>query len=157
MTLTLGARIDREEISSEGREGFDPTQQLDSFLAQTKGFRDPRNSLFDPGSPLVDQAARATFTGFEDFVSFERQVVGLLCDEGPTFGPCSTAIRLDLLNESYLQGSLENLRRQDNLEIANTNISPYFSVAWDPLSNGKMALKASAGRHYNNIPLDDSA
>jgi hypothetical protein len=49
--------------------------------------------------------------------------------------------------------TLHSVRNPEDITIANTNVSPYLAFAWDPSGRGKMAIKAAAGRHYNNIPL----
>ena len=153
LTITLGARVDREEITSEGRRLFDPAAELEGYLRDTQPWRNPLSPTFNPDAlPEVRlRAAYRNFTGYEQFSSFESQIKGMLCDEGDVACWTSTQLAIDSL--STMQKNLYNVRRNEDITIQNTNVSPYISIGWDPFSNGKTAIKASAGRHYNNIPL----
>jgi hypothetical protein len=54
---------------------------------------------------------------------------------------------------TQLQEELRSKRQGSGINIQNTNLSPFLSVAWSPWGDGKTAVKAAVGRHYNNIPL----
>ena len=132
LTVTAGVRVDREEISSEGHQLIPAREEFE----------------------LVNQGAhwQDTFTGFEDYELFTKQMQAVICDGvGPdTIGNCL----FDVLQSIDSKGaSLAKKRRAGDIDINNTNFSPFLSVAWSPFSNGKTALKASVGRHYNFIPL----
>ncbi len=151
LTVTLGARVDREEISAEGHEIFDPQAELDAFLAATRPFVDPTSDSYGPTFENLAPILLSSFTGFEELESFTSQLVGLLCDEGDL--GCQQDVQRSIESEAKWPLLLERRRRKDDRTLNSTNFSPSLSVAWDPFSNGKMAFKASIGRHYNNIPL----
>ena len=44
-------------------------------------------------------------------------------------------------------------RRTQDINLVNTNFSPFLGLAWDPGKNGKMKLAVAAGRHYNKPAL----
>jgi hypothetical protein len=144
LTVTLGARVDREEINSDGRSQFDPAFELQDFETGGQappGFPDP--GIFWP----------VYFTGYEDFAAFESQLQALLCSgvSPDEIGNCFLDVANSINSQNQL--SLEKRRRSESINITNTNVSPFLSVAWSPGSDGKTAIKAAAGRHYNNIPL----
>jgi len=153
LTVTVGARVDREEIDAEGRQLFDPTSEMANYLDAVEPYRNPDSSTYNPTAlPEIRlNAASAAFTGFEEFSSFESQMANLLCGPGEALCRHDTQISIESL--ASIHKSLHNTRENENINIENTNVSPYLAVAWDPYSNGKMAIKASVGRHYNNIPL----
>ncbi len=153
LAITLGARVDREEIEAEGRELFDPGAELDVYHAAIDPFRNPLLNTYNPkGLAEVRLRARSNvFTAYEDFASFETQLKSQLCDEGDS--PCRSDVQLSIDALARAQKDAVNVRRAENVALTNTNVSPYLAVAWDPFRDGKSAIKASAGRHYNNIPL----
>ncbi|HXV77380.1 MAG TPA: TonB-dependent receptor [Candidatus Polarisedimenticolaceae bacterium] len=138
LTLTLGARVDREEIRSAGREPLDPQGEAAEYL-----------SLVESGTS-AQMAAPAVFTAYEDPRDFFRQLAAML--------------EIDF-NELFLSQSpmavqsefWQNSRHPGSIDLANTNFAPRFSLAWDPGRDGKTKLAVTAGRYYDklflNIPL----
>ncbi len=156
LTVTLGARVDREEIVSEGHKVFDPQSELDAYLDAIRPFVDPNDDVpnQNPGDTTRKNPLYENFTAYEDFASFESQIKSLLCDAtDPNYSNCISDVVTSIDALSSEQKLVHNVRAQEDINLINTNFSPYLSVAWDPFSNQKMAIKASAGRHYNNIPL----
>jgi hypothetical protein len=144
LTITLGARVDREELNSEGRRPLDPAGELRAYEA-TVGINN--FGAWELGD------WRPYFTGYEAFRAYEEQLASILCDGLPAdeVGNCTTIITSSIL--SQLQDELITTRPTTGTNISNTNVSPFLSIAWSPWSNGKTAFKAAAGRHYNNVPL----
>jgi len=153
LTVTLGGRIDREEIHSEGRELFDPAAELDEFLSTTEPLRDPTSPGYNPDAVTIlrIQTMNRVFTGYEDFASFQNLTAALICGEAEPL--CKNQVFTAIETLANTQKTLDHKREIADVNIGNTNFSPFLSVAWDPFSDGKTAIKASAGRHYNNIPL----
>ena len=142
LTMTLGIRVDREELNGEGRTAVHAREEFEAFNAQiTPGEQ-------DNGSVFPD-----AFTGFEDYDTFEQQMQNLICEGVPAsqIGICRQSVSENIVNQQVKE--LNQFRRAQDLRITNTNFSPAFSLAWSPWSNGKTAFKFAAGRHYNNIPL----
>jgi hypothetical protein len=144
VTITLGARVDREELNSQGREQMDPSAELAAW----------EDSLeIDDGFFLPSGDWGQFFTGYESFLTYRTQLVDVLCaglDPSLT-EHCRLITSPSVISQQ--QEGLEAKRRSNGVNIRNTNVSPFLAVAWDPWSNGKTALKVAAGRHYNNTPL----
>jgi hypothetical protein len=145
LTLTVGARLDREELYSQGWANID-------FVAELAAYEATRDySLFPEGAFVAGWQQH--FTGYETILAFRDELVNILCNDLPAHlvGHCKTTTSPALFTQ--LQTDLEEKRRGTGLDLQNTNVSPFVALAWDPWGNGKTAIKASAGRHYNNIPL----
>jgi hypothetical protein len=150
LTLTLGARVDREEITSSGRSPFDPSAELAEF-ERLVALCPPPGDIGGLHSTCRNAAWAASFTGFEDFVLFDQIMRKQLCASAPDQGNCEVLVSESIAtkrNEDLLQ-----VRRKEDVYTTNTNVSPFLSLAWSPWSDGKTAFKAATGRHYNNIPL----
>jgi outer membrane receptor protein involved in Fe transport len=154
LTLTLGARVDREEINSEGRQ----------FLIEpSQGLADWESLIYDSVAPEYcpdcfgsGDYAQGFFTGYEAFDAFIDEMQELLCQgvKANEIGNChvdvNEAIQHSQADELTAAGQL---RRAENIHVTNTNLSPFLAGSWSPWSNGKTVFKASVGRHYNNVPL----
>jgi hypothetical protein len=147
VTVTVGARVDREEINSGGRQPFDPLAELQAFTdfveaAPTPQGAEERNDLW------ADY-----FTGYENLESYTGQLQDILCEglTGDELGNCRTKVGSSVLGQNT--NDIETVRKATNIHVSNTNVSPNVSVAWSPWANGKTAFKASVGRYYNNIAL----
>ena len=134
LTLTIGIRVDREEIRNDGKSVFDPE-------AESTQYQDLVNA--GRGEEVT---AASTFTKFEGQRNF--------------FHDLATAISTDF-NSLFSQQSVMaqesqfwwQTRQAENLTIVNTNIAPRLAVSWDPWSNGKTKFAFTAGRYYQAIPL----
>ncbi len=134
LTLTLGLAIDREEITSSGNGTFNPEAEYQAYLDLLAAGVDDQPALQQP------------FTGYEDLLDFVGQLATQLEIPYDTlFSRLSTAAQ----NSTFW----DQKRRADNVNLVNTNPSPFLSVAWDPFSNGKTKLAATARRYYGATPL----
>jgi len=151
LTITLGARFDREELNSEGRERLDFAGELAAYEETIE--LDQIGLLPVSENPASVGEWGLFFTGYETFRAFEEQLFAILCDGLPPIevGNCTSIVDQEILNQ--LQDDLLAKRLAQGLHIRNNNLSPFLSVAWSPWSDGKTAFKGAAGRHYNNIPL----
>jgi len=140
LTLTVGARIDREEINSEGRQPFDPAAELAAFDAYL-------------AAGGTNNEWRQFFTGYEAVDAFTSELTGILCAGVAVdqIGNCNTLVSQAIDKSATLE--ITNQRGAENISVANTNFSPFLSMAWSPWSNGKTVFRASGRRYYNNIPL----
>jgi hypothetical protein len=135
LTITLGARIDREEIRSDGRAPFDPEAESQEYI-----------DLLQSGFPQ-QLAAQRTFTSYEaqrDFFSILAQTLEVPFRE--VFKRQSTAAQE---SEFWAQ-----TRRAESIGTTNTNVAPRIAVAWDPWSNGKTKFAGTWGRYYDKIYLN---
>ncbi len=132
LAVTLGLRLDREEIDSFGSSPFSPEDEAAAF-----------NERIDNGSNPV-QAIPPSFTAYEsvgDFIDELAQIMDLP----------STRVSLDSLTRQSAFWPAS--RRKENIETRNTNVAPRFSIAWDPTHDGRTKIAASAGRYYDKIFL----
>lgn len=135
LTITIGARIDREEIRSDGRAPFQPQNESARFL-----------DLLDRGE-LAQRAAQASFTAYEAQRDFFSQLARTL--ELPFNDVFQQQSPLAVESEFWWQ-----TRRAESIETSNTNVSPRIAIAWDPWSNGKTKVAGTWGRYYDKIYLD---
>jgi hypothetical protein len=151
LTLTLGLRVDREEIASEGRSPVYGIDEFNAYAAEVEPVLN--NPLTSDGDFEIYTSGvfPEFFTGYENYPGFKAQLQNLLCADAEEVGNCLNQVDTKLLNQK--QEDLFFRRQAQGLNIQNTNFSPALSLAWSPGSNGKTAIKAAAGRHYNSIPL----
>ena len=132
VSLTLGLRLDQEQIDSEGWAPLDPAAEANVYLSQYNPFLNP-----------VALAA-GTFTAYaevETFLDGVAEQLGIPVD----YLPVSTSIQ---------QGKFwHKQQRRENIALSNTNVSPRLAASWDPWSAGKSKLALTAGRYYDKIFL----
>jgi hypothetical protein len=133
LTIKVGARVDREYINSNGWTPFDPSSEAQFFMANRTGNADEDGQLL-----------RRAFTAFEGLegeggISEQFQSV---------FGFPITLDPAATWTTSWLR-----TRRPGNISIVNTNFAPRFAIAWDPWSNGKTKVSATAGRYFDKLFL----
>jgi len=132
LTLTVGLRLDREEIDSEGHLPFDPEGEAAEFY-----------SRLEQGD-YVFTIVPEVFTAYDNIGAFQQDLIAVL---GVGVGD------LPLGSTAVQSAFWENSRRAGNIALRNTNLSPRLSVAWDPWGDGKTKLAATAGRYYDKIFL----
>jgi hypothetical protein len=134
LTVTVGLAIDREEITSAGNGTFDPQAEYQNYL-----------DLLDQGVEWR-QAFQRPFTAYEDTNDFYQQLADQL--------QLPYSLIFSRQSSAALQSTFwDTKRRADNVNLVNTNPSPALSIAWDPFSNGKTKVSASARRYYAATPL----
>jgi hypothetical protein len=145
LTVTLGLRVDRQEIAAEGRSPFSPS---DEFQAYRTAVAEQTANGVDDGSLWP-----AYFTAYEGLDAYEQQLQAVVCgDAAPdVIGNCLTDVSESILAQNQRQ--LHQVRRSDPIDLNNTNLSPRLSVAWSPGQSGKNAIRASYGRYFNRIDL----
>ena len=151
VTITLGARVDREELNSDGRSPIDLQGELAAY-EQTLTFNpDLPVNVFWEYPPPVEWPNH--FTGFESLLEFREQIAQILCEDLPAnlVLNCKLTVGSEVQTQNNELTAMKRTAR--GINIRNTNVSPFLALAWDPTRDGKTALKVSAGRHYNNIPL----
>jgi len=147
LTLTLGARVDREEITSGGREPFSGSNSPSAELAAYTEFYDAGGDA----SATPETGWPRFFTGYENIAAFKGQLINILCDGEGNPQNCALGVGAAITDQE--EKSLRAKRKAVNIDLGNTNFSPFISMGWSPWANGKTAFKATVGRHYNNLPL----
>ena len=132
LTITVGLRIEQEDISAPGFAPFDPQAEADAYAEATKNLDESQSRTI----------LRETFTVFEDI-------------EGSITSVASQLPGYEFSGTNYL-GELfafTHWRKPQDINLHNTNIAPRFSIAWDPWNDGKTSFSISAGRYYDKIFL----
>jgi hypothetical protein len=135
LTIRLGLRIDREEISADGHEPIDYEAQSAEYLR-----------LVNEVGISAQNSWPLAFTGYEDIGDFVRQLATRL-------GASEIELLQQLSPAARASQGWPNKRRNSDIDLGNTNVSPLLSVSWDPWSNGKTKLTATARRYYDKIFL----
>jgi hypothetical protein len=145
LTITVGARVDGEEIHSNGYLPFDPE-------AEAQQIQDALRPLAEAGATEAQMAAAIrtliprTFTAYESINDFTLQIAEML--------GIRPAEAFSKINPTAVQSlSWDKRRRAGNININNTNIAPYLAVSWDPFNTGRTKITATAGRKYDKIFL----
>lgn len=130
VSLRVGARIEKENISADGFVPFDPKEESKTFDAKMAACTGP-----NPTPTRLADCARANFRAFH---MYERW---------PIAGTSPM--------EPYATDPAVNVqvRTTETFRISNTNIGPRFSLSWDPRGDQKTKLFATAGRVYDKIFL----
>jgi len=142
VTATVGLRVDREDIQAKGKEQFDPAAQSALYadlVASCNGTQVCRDGL-NPANLLP-----LAFTSFENIGDLKAELASILqVDE--------SAINLSNLTRQ-INDSWYRRRQLSNIDISNTNLSPFLAVNWDPFRDGKTKVSGTLGRHYDHIFL----
>jgi hypothetical protein len=145
LTVTVGLRVDREQIDSPGFEPLDLSGEAELLFEQV-------NPLLMAGADenvvalTVRQTIPQVFTAYEDVETFTLELAEMM---GIPANQASTGLN------SYTTQSVSwsARRRPENISITNINPAPFLGVAWDPFKTGKTKIAATAGRHYDKIFL----
>jgi len=172
LTVNVGFRVDRENIDTSGYEYFDPrAERRDSIAlwgavcieADIQGVTTGATSnchQYDPatfnGKPpeIIDGQLQMFRDGNGDgitdvapqILSLDVNKNGVLDTSGN--GPGDEGQQL------YRDMTRFRTRSTSNFSIENTNISPRFSISWDPWADGKTKTFGSYGRFYDRLFLD---
>ena len=145
LTITLGARVDGEEINSNGFLPFDPE-------AEALQIQDALRPLAAAGSTEAEMSAAVrtlipqTFTAYESINDFTLQIAEML--------GIRPAEAFSKINPTAVQSlNWHNRRRTGNISINNTNVAPYLALSWDPFHTGKTKITTTVGRKYDKIFL----
>jgi len=128
----LGLRLDREEIDAHGMQTLDPEAEATNYFA-----------MLNAGES-ISETLEASFTGHQDPAALQQQLADLMdLDENSVR---QTAV--------FIQSRFWDRERWlDDINLANQNLAPRLTVAWDPWNDGKTKFALSAGRYYDKIFL----
>ncbi len=139
LSMTLGARVDKEYINSNGFLPFDPEAESQFFIENRQNTGDP---LADAGFNRV--FLQQVFTAYEGL-----QGQGGLVEQFSTlFG-----FPVSLAPTAAQSTNWQRTRRPGNINLDNTNFAPRFAISWDPWSDSKTKFALTAGRYYDKIFL----
>lgn len=127
VTVRAGLRVDEEILTGQGYAPFDPAAEFAQFQ------KNYDQCTANNGVP--EQCARANWRFFHKYENY------------PIIG---NAAFKEVLGDP--QSRLQP-RRAERLRISSTNVSPRLSLSWDPGSQGKTKIFATAGRYYGETFL----
>ena len=132
LSITVGLRIEQENLHAQGFQPFDPQAESDAFIAATEGLTAVQSVV-----PMQN-----AFIAYEDILGSVNAINSQFPGADFELGDYSTQLAF-----------WRKFRRPEDMNINNTNIAPRVSISWDPWNDGKTKFSATAGRYYNNIPL----
>ncbi|HJQ96828.1 MAG TPA: hypothetical protein VJ826_00875, partial [Candidatus Polarisedimenticolaceae bacterium] len=135
LSITVGARIEQEHVSSDGFTPFDPQQESQNYLDNIEG--------------LNCSIGQCTVIAHNSFIAYEDAFGSMQAIEAQL----ANGVELRPSGDLISQLDWTHFRTPDNIDITNTNIAPRLSVAWDPWNDGKTKFTVSAGRYYDKIFL----
>jgi outer membrane receptor protein involved in Fe transport len=164
LTVNIGVRIDREDVDTSGFSPFDPRQEKRNAISIVEG-------LCADGL-RVSQSGSTNGANTADTVC---DLVGRLPGTLPTDltytfdGDSPESLRRwDIDNDGIFNSAVDRIdglpvwasrytdfsqRSPENFEISNLNLSPRFSVSWDPWADGKTKVFSTWGRFYDRLFL----
>ncbi|HEU5181277.1 MAG TPA: carboxypeptidase regulatory-like domain-containing protein, partial [Candidatus Polarisedimenticolia bacterium] len=170
LTLGLGVRLDIEDLSSFGHSPFDPRAErrvYDALMTLTDVEHSSNTPLtYDNINDLGIQASDPLYSpGLHGDMLHIAQVTAGLAQAAPrrfTRHEHEVAIQANYLSQVLGRGvdvndllaSGFNPRRDEELSIQNTNVSPRLSLSWDPWADGKAKAFASWSRFYDKLFLN---
>jgi len=132
LSITVGLRVEQENVSGPGYRAFDPGQESSDFITNSAGLTVVQaNALM-----------RRSFIAFEDLVGARSAVQA----QFPSISLVDAGFFLQLKN-------FTQFRQQDDINLHNTNVAPRLALSWDPWNDGKTKFAVSAGRYYDKIFL----
>ena len=172
LTINAGVRLDRENIDTSGYDYFDPQQERreSNALWSTICIEADLQGVTTGASSNCHQFNQAAYNGLPPEI-LDSQLKMFRDGNGDGVTDVDPAIlSLDVNKDGLLQTSgngpndegqqlyrdLTRFRERStrNFSIENTNISPRFSVSWDPWADGKTKTFGSYGRFYDRLFLD---
>lgn len=132
LSITLGLRVEQENIGAHGFAPFDPGQESANFIAATQGLSQQQKAVY----------LQRAFVGYEDVSGSMNAIAQQFAGASFVAGPYVTQLAF-----------WQQFRRPDDINLNNTNVAPRLSIAWDPWNDGKTKFSASAGRYYDKIFL----
>jgi hypothetical protein len=132
LSITVGLRVEQENLSSSGFRPFDPQAESTAFFEATEGLTDEQKHA----------AVANSFIGYEDISGAISAVSSQFPLASFQDGAYTTQLKF-----------WTTFRQAQNVNINNTNVAPRLAISWDPWNDGKTKFLASAGRYYDKIFL----
>jgi outer membrane receptor protein involved in Fe transport len=159
LTIGLGLRFDREEVSSSGYTTFDPQSEAIEYaellnIASGSGVDTNNDGIKENGfskDPLFVQKLNA---GDERHFQTLETKLKFAAGGRLTRHNFVTQIRSDFINQDQADILAQgHPRSPEDFTISNNNLSPRLSVSWDPWADGKTRASAAWSRLYDKIFL----
>jgi len=170
LTLSMGLRVDFEDLSSFGHTLFDPSRERREYnnLMNLSGYESGAGDLDSDGvtdmglaasDPLHSSSSSTSPTGDMAYLISELRRVALRRFTRHEFeveirSAYLTAVLGQDVDLSDLLEAGYKFRRPDDIRIQNTNVAPRLSLTWDPWADGKSKVFASWNRFYDKLFLN---
>jgi hypothetical protein len=178
LTLNVGLRLDREDIDTSGFQFFDPIPQRRAAINLWRDTCAVIDTLGIAGSNLEsttcydylnrpDRFRGLPPNGFSAITDPSNPNVAGLPTEDSRYTPemAKLITSLDTNRDGWWDSSAEGNelnrdftsffeRQTTNLQIVNNNLSPRFSVSWDPWADGKTKAFGTWGRFFDRLFLN---
>ncbi len=136
LSLTIGARWNREEIESTGYQPINPAQQRATYeSAVQECINSGENAIY------CTQINAYLLT----FAPLDNPDLYPSCESAPNTLICGTLSGLPADERQY--------RKAEPLLVTTNNLAPRLSASWDPANDGKTKLSGSWGRFYGDTFL----
>jgi len=168
LTVNVGVRVDREDIDTSGFQFFDPQAERKRAVslwgamcteAIAQGFSDGRSNClqsagYDGNPPSFFSDAPNGLRSFRDdnndgINDVDPRIIALDINDDGFVG--NTGEEYDAWFSDF---TLFLERETRNFQIVNNNLSPRFSISWDPWADGKTKMFGSWGRYYDRLFLN---
>ena len=134
VNVKVGARLERENVTSEGRANVNPTEERSQF---DKGYKICAETCADVVCRnFCASIALGVFTAYEGLPE--------LCSG--EFGESSSICQMYTISQTPL-------RQNENIDITNWNFGPRLSVQWDPKGDGKTKIFGTYAKIYDKVFL----
>ena len=171
LTLSLGLRVDLEDLRSFGHTSFDPGLERHEFdgLMNLSGLESQLGDDLDFNG-VIDLGLGASDPLYASSASTSPppRLANLISELRTAAVRRFTRHEFDVeIQSAYLAAVLGQdvdlndlleagfkFRRPDDIRIQNTNVAPRLSLTWDPWADGKSKVFASWNRFYDKLFLN---
>jgi outer membrane receptor protein involved in Fe transport len=165
LTVQFGLRIDKEDVDTSGFDEFDPRAEKRRSISIVERLCEDglRVSRFGSGQSNADNSQGCDQTGripgdppaIGLKYTFDNQTPDRLRQFDRNFdGVFDSGVDGSVWEDPY---TVFIDREPENFAIQNLNLSPRFSIAWDPFADGKTKLFSAWGRYHDRLFLDTVA
>lgn len=170
LTLSMGLRVDFEDLSSFGHTLFDPSQERREYnvLMNLSGLESQSGDLDVDGVQDMGLAASDPLYSSNSYTSPTREMATLISELRSAALRRFTRHEFEVeIRTAYLSAALGqdvdlndlleagyNFRRPEEIRIQNANVAPRLSLTWDPWADGKSKVFASWNRFYDKLFLN---
>ncbi len=163
LTLGLGIRFDREQVSSQGYTFFDPLAEAGEYvnLLNIAGQEHLQGDLNNDGiktAGLRNGDPLYSGNNVSPIDTLKNRPETLSSDLNNAAGVRLTRHNVEsVIQSTFIENSniLKNghPRTPEDIDITNNNLAPRISVSWDPWADGKSKATATWGRFYDKLFL----
>lgn len=158
LSITVGMRFSREELSSDGYAPLDPATERAAYDAKARACADSCDAVCSPfgGSRLrCSLCLRTCANSLGGEFTLHPLDDPALVDVGGGVLQCNVAVNPGICSRAEIWSQLAEprVRNIENFSIDNNALAPRFAVSWDPWADGRTRVFGSWGRYYGDTFL----